>query len=1212
MAEVKNWRSRFYSQILERGKDYYRRKMVHDLKVFDDQITARVGSSYFYDVSILLDEDGTIRRMSCNCPYAQSGRHCKHEAAVLFGVENEKSVLKKEETRYVRPFEEDFKDKKFFYDLHKLTENYRITSKMLDEARSMIEKGEVVIDDMGSGFNDRYEDQIIYAKGRWKNSRGREYELQAHISPKQIRNLSCEVPGCRSFSPYYYYFLNRKEKDICAHRLALLLLLSRFIVTHDPGDKTDRNSMMFLNEFMRKDSLLDRDDASMRRSVRLIPRLEYDGNGILKLSFRIGDEKLYILKDLPALIDAVEGSSVFRLGTRNTIDFARSSFNDEALATFAYISSAVNDEKTRTEIRNMDYNSGKDSRLFDAPGNILLFGRRLDDFFDLFKDQSIELKDRSRPGNQTVYITMAHQDPQTDLSIGELHGPDGFEGIHVSASLPELIMGSSYGYFLKEDHLYRVSVSYMKAVRALQRNARGNEVDFRIGVHHLGQFYNHVLPKLKQRFTVYENNRELYESHIPPRPDFVFYFDISEGLILCKAQASYNEKIFSLFDDGYDAVRDRIIEDEVKQDLLRYFSAVNENGEAFAEAEDDTVYEMLEELIPSLMKVGEVQTTNAFDRLRVKRRINASVGVHVDNGLLDLDISSDDLSLDELAAVISSYRLKKRYHKLKNGELIRTDDESIETLDEMLASLNVSLKDLVAGKMHIPAYRALYLDKLLEENEGVYGRRDAHFKSLIKDFKTIKDSDFEVPGSLDGIMRAYQKNGYRWLRTLSHFGFGGILADEMGLGKTLQMIAVLLDHKKRGEKGTSLVVCPSSLVYNWLNEITRFAPELDAVTVTGTLSEREEIVKGSAGHDVLITSYDLLRRDVALYEEHEFAYEILDEAQYIKTYTTANARSCKVIRAGKRFALTGTPIENNLSELWSIFDFLMPGFLFNYDIFKRRFEIPISKDQDEDASRRLKDMIAPFILRRRKADVLSDLPDKIEETIVVRFGEPQQRLYDSQALKISRTISEGNEESFRQNKIAILAELMKIRQICCEPSLVFEDYDGESAKREACLELIGNAISEGHKILLFSQFTSMLKIIEDELDRLGIRYYELTGQTKKEDRLKMVEDFNHNDVPLFLISLKAGGTGLNLTGADIVIHYDPWWNVAAQDQATDRTHRIGQEKVVSVFKIIAQGTIEEKIVQMQEAKSKLVEDMLSTETVSLSSMNKEDLLALLR
>ncbi len=362
---------------------------------------------------------------------------------------------------------------------------------------------------------------------------------------------------------------------------------------------------------------------------------------------------------------------------------------------------------------------------------------------------------------------------------------------------------------------------------------------------------------------------------------------------------------------------------------------------------------------------------------------------------------------------------------------------------------------------------------------------------------------------------------------------------------------------------------------------------------------------------MLITSYDLLKRDILFYADKTFDYQIIDEAQSIKTHTTAAAKAVKAVNSRIRFALTGTPIENRLSELWSIFDFLMPGFLYSYDRFRKEFEIPVSKHQDQAAMSRLKRFVEPFILRRLKQDVLSDLPEKTEEICYVQFEQKQQRLYDAQVLHIRKILDGESEEMFQKNKIALLAEITKTRQICCDPALCFSNYDGESAKREACLELLQNAIDGGHKILVFSQFRSLLELLEGDLRKEGLAYFKITGETKKEDRVEMVKRFNADDTPIFLISLKAGGTGLNLTGADIVIHLDPWWNIAAQDQATDRAHRIGQTKAVSVYKIIAKNTMEEKILKMQEQKRALADEILSGNTGGLLSMSKDELLELL-
>ena len=608
--------------------------------------------------------------------------------------------------------------------------------------------------------------------------------------------------------------------------------------------------------------------------------------------------------------------------------------------------------------------------------------------------------------------------------------------------------------------------------------------------------------------------------------------------------------------------------------------------------------------------------TDRFRRLGLRRSVKFDVGVSLESNLLDLSVTARELSEDEVLQVLYQYQKKRRFVVLKNGDFLKLkDNESLDQLVRMMEDLHLSIKELTKGKMHLPAYRALYLDKMLEGQEGFYADRDRHFKELIKSFKTVSDSDYEVPEHLKKILRPYQKEGYRWLRTLDHYGFGGILADEMGLGKTLQTLAMLEAVKKEEGGLRALVVCPASLVYNWLEEAHRFAPSLNAVAVTGTAAERAGIIHGLKQEgdkaDLLITSYDLLKRDIAEYDEVTFRFEIIDEAQYIKTHTTAAAKSVKLIRAVTKFALTGTPIENRLSELWSIFDYLMPGFLFAYDSFRTQMEVPIVKNEDEEVLERLHKMIAPFILRRIKRDVLRDLPDKLEEIRYAGMESKQQKLYDAQVIRMRNDLKKQSDTDFKRSKIEILSELMKIRQICCDPLLCYTNYDGESAKTELCMELLRSLMDGGHRTLVFSQFTSMLEILEKRLTEEKIPYYVITGSTEKEERIKRVKAFNEGNVPVFLISLKAGGTGLNLVGADSVIHFDPWWNTAAENQASDRAHRIGQTKVVTVYKLVAKGTIEERILALQQQKAKLAQDVLSGEGVGSAVLSREDLMEIL-
>ena len=611
-----------------------------------------------------------------------------------------------------------------------------------------------------------------------------------------------------------------------------------------------------------------------------------------------------------------------------------------------------------------------------------------------------------------------------------------------------------------------------------------------------------------------------------------------------------------------------------------------------------------------------IYTTEDFRGMKVVSSPSVSVGVALKSDLLELQIHSDEMSREELAYLLTRYDRKKKYVRLKNGDFLDVREDGLGLLAEISEDLRLTESGLKKGHVNVPKYRAMYLDAALKSNQELSVEKNREFKGMVRNMKTIEDSDYEVPDSLRSIMRGYQKSGFLWLKTLRENGFGGILADDMGLGKTLQVISLLLSEQESAKAGErechrSLIVCPASLVYNWQKEISRFAPQIKTTLVTGLAAERQRIVRHTKEGEVLITSYDLLKRDVELYRDMVFAIQVIDEAQYIKNPGTQAAKGVKQITAGFKLALTGTPIENRLSELWSIFDYLMPGFLYTYQRFREEIEIPVVVNGDENRMQRLQRMIRPFILRRLKGEVLRDLPAKLEENVFAKLEGEQLALYDAHVQRMKESLEGKSEKEFRSDKIQILAELTRLRQICCDPGLLFEGYKGESAKAQMCMELIENAVSAGHKVLLFSQFTSMLERLAAGLKKTGIDYYMLTGSVGKEKRMQMVESFNEDDVPVFCISLKAGGTGLNLTAADIVIHYDPWWNVAVQNQATDRAHRIGQKHVVTVYKLVSEGTIEEKIIAIQERKKELAKQVLEGEGMDSVSFTKEEILELL-
>ncbi len=1056
------------------------------------------------------------------------------------------------------------------------------------------------------------------------------FRTQILFNQDSVCDTDCSCSVCSSRRWHYY---QDRQNTGCKYLAGLMYALHEFLQHNPLGDATDSCADRFLNLYERKQQNRVRTDvATAQEPLRLVPRLikkDYQ----LTVSFKVGAKKLFVIKQLDEFCQQVRNGETVRYGSSTDMSHRPEDFDADSQRWLRFIQRIVQEETEFCQRLDDAIQKSYYSRFSAKVGGTLnLFGWRLDEFYREMGEDAIDYEDRDEKTRKRP-IRRKEADPRFNLYISPFPTADPttvrtshshqmcapeFQGILVEGQLPKLFFGMERAYYIEENHLCRSTPEFQEAIQPLSSVAdQEGEFFFQAGRHHLPTFYYQALPQLQKFVDIIETNPDLIHAHLLPPASFVFYLDADQNDVQCRADVRYDNVRFSLLDHLYperadvmDQYRNISQEHEVLVRLMQWFPAPDaERDELTCGGNEDLIYRFMAEGVDELISLGEVRCTNRF---RAKNRINpvkVSVGVSVSEGLLDLEISTDNISPEELLEMLKHYRAKKNYFRLKDGSYASLDEQSLGLLAELMDSMHLSPREFVRGKMHLPLYRTLYLNKMLEEKEEVYSDRDSHFREMVKGFKTVNDADFDVPQNLTKIMRKYQKDGYKWLRTLETWQFGGILADDMGLGKTLQIIALLLAAKDRVV--TSLVVTPASLVYNWGEELARFAPQLQVLIVGGTQAERRQKISSCMDYDVVITSYDLLKRDIHLYEDHTFEYEVIDEAQYIKTHTTAAAKAVKVIRSRYRFALTGTPIENRLSELWSIFDYLMPGFLYEYETFKRELETPIAKHQEETAIARLQKMTAPFILRRLKEDVLKDLPDKLEEVRYVRFASTQQHLYDGQVVHMKEALAKQSDEEFSRNKLAIFAELMRLRQICCDPSLCFENYQGESAKADACIDLIESAIDGGHRILLFSQFTTMLEIIQKKLDAERIPYYTITGATPKKKRLELVKEFNQGSTPIFLISLKAGGVGLNLTGADMVIHYDPWWNVAAQNQATDRAHRIGQTRKVTVYKLIAKNSIEEKILALQEAKRNLADQIISGDTGQLAGMSKEDLLALL-
>ena len=1210
------WRDFFTQTILIRGRDYYRRGKVLSLQPSGNIYHAKVLGSRPYSVRVE-ESEGTLYTATCDCPHSRSGYFCKHIAAVLFAIDDYEHTHSDREMAK-NPFEALYNpsgesdDVYRYFDMRRMTRNLLVYEETYKRAVELLRSGKVTDVVLKYGWRDDSGGMICEAGGKYKGNF--DCLISATFDRNGLTGSTCEkyVSGFGITG-----IMKHGEKIIPNQYLLALLLEAGKRIADDPnaGDSTSSDGVKLLSSFRteRSSGTL----SELRREITLEPRLTGE-NGRYYMTVRAGTDKLYVVKNMTEFVAAAERKGIYTSG-KSSLYFARDRIREKDLPLYSFIRDVVDDAVFRAEnVRNSYY--GYTPPAETIKNRIELYGSRFDAFFDAVTGiglSELTFTDVRENGKVNLQLRPGIASPDITLDIREKVDEENvFHGIEATGKAPLFISGSEHHYFIDNSRFCCVDPETERQLAPLYSLLGKGEFSFSVGRNNMAEFCYSVLPKLRGMINVREHDTEQIEKYLPPEAEPVFYLDNEEGLFTCRAVARYGETECSLSDSmpgkaRPTSQRDFQRESEALRVMMEYFPEYDQKNDLFScEKSDDAAYRLLSEGLSELLRVGEVNCTDSFRAINIRRRLPVKVGVSVSGDLMNLSIQSDDVSIKELADILKSYKRKKRYHRLKNGDFVDMD-ETVAELSDMMDTLRLTTAELAKGSVNLPVYRALYLDKMTEKCDALRIKRDSYFKKLIKEFKTVSESDFEAPEHLQGIMRNYQIFGHRWLRTLEKYGFGGILADDMGLGKTLQVISVLSAAKAEGTAGTSLVVCPASLIYNWLEELSRFSPELRAVAVAGNQFERAGIIENILQYDVAVTSYDLLKRDISLYENIRFNYEIIDEAQYIKNHSTAAAKAVKVISSRIRFALTGTPIENRLSELWSIFDYLMPGFLYGYETFRKELEAPIAKKNDPQATEKLRRMTSPFILRRIKNDVLKDLPDKIEEVRYAAFDTEQRRLYDAQVANMKGMLEGSDQSEINRNKIRILAELTRIRQICCDPSLIFEDYKGESAKRIACIELVKSAIEGEHKILLFSQFTSMLELLERDLDAEGIAYYKITGSTPKQERVELVQAFNGDSTPVFLISLKAGGTGLNLTGADVVIHYDPWWNVAAQNQATDRAHRIGQTRIVSVYRLIAKNSVEEKILELQESKKNLADEILSGDLGGIGSMTREELLSLL-
>lgn len=1037
----------------------------------------------------------------------------------------------------------------------------------------------------------------IHTRTFWKGEVGVEGQVK---DQEKLYNVKLEIKG--SYVNSYSCSCSRGNsyKEMCPHEQALFEYYQRQASAVPEAPVSTSSQVRTMIREYTNGQVARILQESEGEPVRFQPRLHISRRG-LQAEFRLGRSRMYMLRDLMAFARAMEQGSRVEYGKGLAFYHRTEAFSQDSRELLTLVLELLGNYREHYE------------QFQKSPGSLLPAVRELnitrvnrDRFLGMLAGQEVEAEDDKGVSRK---IRVVRENPDSVVTVRRA----GQKGLKVSVDREVVTFeGEKHLYVLSGARLYVCDEDLTRDGSVFfHQMTQGYDAPYEVtvGERDVPLFYERVL-KCLEPYGILDTKGVELEQERPAELKARFVVESPRaGELILRPELSYGDYAFHPMEDEHvprTICRDVPGEFRISQVLTKYFKYRDlETNDLVIRDDEEGLFRFLSQGVEELKKLGSVFIPQEDSHIRILPPPKVSVGVQAAGQWLELTIDAGDMTSQDLEDILRSYKLKKEYYRLKTGEFLKLEDNGLMTAARLMDGLSVSDKKPNEQKFQIPRYRAFYLDSLCRDREDILFTRDTRYRSIIRGMKSVDDSDFEVPSFFEHVLRGYQRTGFKWLRTLDYWGFGGILADDMGLGKTLQIISVLYDEViLKGNHQTSLIVCPASLIYNWECELENFAPPLRSLVAAGTSQEREEKLKTMENFDVVITSYDLLKRDLDFYKSCRFRFQVIDEAQYIKNPATQTAKAVKAVDSQTRFALTGTPVENRLSELWSIFDYLMPGFLFSYGTFKKQYETPIAKEGDREALRRLQLLTGPFILRRLKADVLGDLPGKLETVVYSKMEKEQKELYTANAWQLKQQLDNSS-------RLQILSALTRIRQVCCDPRLIYEGYRGGSAKLDTCMELVRSGVSAGHKILLFSQFTSMLELIRERLEKEGVAFHVLTGETPKEERIRLVNLFHKDDVPVFLISLKAGGTGLNLTAADMVIHYDPWWNVAAQNQATDRAHRIGQEKQVSVFQLITKGTIEENILKLQKSKKALADQVVTEGMVSLGSLSQAEIRELL-
>lgn len=914
----------------------------------------------------------------------------------------------------------------------------------------------------------------------------------------------------------------------------------------------------------------------------------------VRVSLRVGQERMYVVKSMAQFLAGLQENTRMSFGKGFVLEPEWMGF----AGVDAKIIALLQDVAYVCKLEGKLVQTGLDAKYLTLPPRFVPRLMRL-----------LMAKPFKLSFGEEVLSISGVFDGQAELLFGvSLSGRE----LEVRAQLPASLraLDDECTFVYCEGDVLRLPVHQRGIVRVLIKAATNAQAAFRFDMSQSARVISDLLPALERAGSVTLDG--VLAERIVRRPLAVkAYFDRDERMVLCRIAFHYGDEEIDPFAaqakeqnaENLLLLRDAAQERRVL-DLLATFGFRMQQGRVVLGGQEP-VYRFLTEGIYQMREVSEVYCSDEFRRMAPRKPHFTGV-LRMQEGSLQLQMNEDGEPAPEIVAILRALRDRRKYFRLKDGSFLDlTDmDEWHELAEAAAGAENTPIAEEggpLRGIVEVASYRAAYLLTLLEAG-GVPVEADDSVRQMVQ----CLDEDGEpCPLPLGEMLRPYQTRGYMWMQAIDRLHMGGILADDMGLGKTLQVIALLLWAKRKGaDDCASIVVAPTSLVYNWMAEIGRFAPELRVAAAEGSQAQRAQTIARLSGPnrdvDVYLTSYPLIRRDIGQLSAITFRFAILDEAQYIKNAMSVGAGAVKQLHAMTRFALTGTPMENHPGELWSIFDFVLPGYLLSFAQFMHRF----GTGEESDVLRR---RIRPFLLRRLKGDVLRELPDKVEVEMVADMTPEQRRIYEASLLRLRPQV-EGMFGG--RNRVQMLAAITELRQICGHPSLVLPDYAASSGKMDMLLDVLPGALEAGHRALIFSQFTRMLRILQRRLEAVGVQCMYLDGDTPPRRRVEMVEQFNAGQGQVFLISLKAGGSGLNLVGADTVIHFDPWWNPAAEDQATDRAHRIGQKSTVTVIRLITRGSIEEQVVRLGARKRELFDQMITAGEAMPTQLSEEDIRAL--